>query len=221
MPRTFKPLEIVVYQDVLCAWCYVADQRLESIRREFGDLLRWRFRPFALRLSDAAPRPRELRDWLAELERARKEPEAANITTDLWLGCDQPRSSIPALAAVEAAALQGPDARQQLLRTLQRAALENGINVTRSDTALEIAASAGLDMNRFVPAWRSEQTRRLIEQEHRLARSRGVRGVPTLIIGRRWKLSGLRETSEYREHILACLQKRGYGDESPSGHALH
>ncbi|MGA9522029.1 MAG: DsbA family protein [Myxococcaceae bacterium] len=221
MPRSFKPLEIIVYQDVLCAWCYVADQRLETIRREFGDMLRWRFRPFALRLSDSAPRPRELRDWLAELERARKEPEGANITTDLWLGCDQPRSSIPALAAIEAAALQSADARQLLLRTMHRAALENGINITRPDTALEIASSIGLDMNRFVPAWKSEQTRRLIVQEHRLARSRGVRGVPTLIIGGRWKLSGLRAVSEYREHILTCLQKRGHGDESPSGHAVH
>ncbi len=221
MPRSFKPLEIIVYQDVLCAWCYVADLRLESIRREFGDVLRWRFRPFALRLSDSAPRPREQRDWLRELERVRKEPEAANISNELWIGHDQPRSSVPALAALEAASLQGPEARHLLARTMQRAALENAINVTRANNAIELASSVGLDMNRFVPAFESEQTRQLIVQEHRLATSRGVRGVPTLIIGRRWKLSGLREIPEYREHILSCLQKHGHGDESPSGHAVH
>jgi hypothetical protein len=31
--------------------------------------------------------------------------------------------------------------------------------------------------------------------------------VPTLVIGGRWMVCGLREVSEYREHILACLGK--------------
>lgn len=221
MHRSPSPFVIVVYQDVLCAWSYVAESRLENLRREFGDAIRWRFRPFPLRLKESAPHPREQREWVRDIERARAEPEGANLSTDLWLGGDLPRSSLPALAALEAAALQGNEARHQLTRAMRRAALEQGLNVTRPDIAMELAWSIGLDMDRFVPAMKSDQTKRLILQERSLATSRGVSGVPALVIGGRWLLSGLRDVGEYRDHIRACMQRRDHGGESPSGHAVH
>lgn len=207
-----KSLEIVVYQDVLCSWCYVADARLELLRREFGDQLRWSHRPYALRLKDAVPSQRELHDWLSELERARKEPEGQPLSKELWMSMDPPRSSIPALAALESARLQSSEARTQLARSMQRAALELGLNVTRPDVTLELASSLGLDMNRFVAAWQSPTTEKLIREEHRMATERGVKGVPTLVIGGRWMLSGLRTVKEYREHIVTCLQRYERGE---------
>jgi predicted DsbA family dithiol-disulfide isomerase len=90
---------------------------------------------------------------------------------------------------------------------MQRAALEQGVNVSRTDVVFELASRVGLAMNDFSAAFHSEETRRLILDEHRLAASRGVRGVPTLVIGGRWMICGLRDLSEYREHILACLGK--------------
>ena len=76
-------------------------------------------------------------------------------------------------------------------------------------------------MDRFIPAMRSDQTRRLILHERKVATSRGILGVPALVIGGRWLLSGLRDVAEYREHISACMQKRDLGSRSPSGHAVH
>jgi predicted DsbA family dithiol-disulfide isomerase len=62
-------------------------------------------------------------------------------------------------------------------------------------------------MGPFSAAYHSEDTRKLILDEHQLAASRGVRGVPTLVISGRWMVCGLREVSEYREHILTCIGK--------------
>ena len=204
-----KPLQITVYQDVLCSWCYLADLRLETLKHEFGDIIRWRVRPYPLRVHDKRPTEKELRGLSQEVQRAQEEPEPAArlLTTELWRGGDAPRSSIPALAALEAARLQSPSARTQLARMMQRAALEQGINVTRTDVIFELASRAGLDMGPFSVAYQSEDTRKLILEEHELASSRGVRGVPTLVIAGRWMVCGLREVSEYREHILACLGK--------------
>lgn len=212
-PRPIKPIEVVLYQDVLCAWCYLADARLEGLRKELGERVRWRVRPYALRIEDALPTEQERHEWLAEVARAREEPEplARLITGELWLSRDAPRSSLPALTALEAARLQGAQARQQLARSMQHMALEQGVNVTRTDVVFELAAHVGLDMNRFEAAWRSPQTHRLVMQEHRIAATRGVRGVPSLVIGGRWMVSGLRDVSEYREHILDCLVKREQG----------
>jgi predicted DsbA family dithiol-disulfide isomerase len=204
-----KPLQITVYQDVLCAWCYLADLRLETLRREFGDTVRWRVRPYPLRIQDTLPTERELRGLSEEVARAQGEPDSAArlLSTDLWLGGDPPRSSLPGLAALEAARLQGPQARTFLARAMQRAALEQGVNVSRTDVVFELASRVGLAMNNFAAAYHSEETRRLILDEHRLAAGRGVRGVPTLIIAGRWMVCGLRDVSEYREHILTCMGK--------------
>ncbi|QSQ21003.1 DsbA family protein [Pyxidicoccus parkwayensis] len=209
MKTLHKPLQIIVYQDVLCAWCYLADARLDVLRQEFGEALRWSVRPYPLRLQDALPTEREKRGLVEEVQRAQREadPAARLLSTDLWLGGDPPRTSVPALAALEAARLQGPQARAFLAKSMQRAALEQGINVSRTDVVFELASRVGLAMNEFSAAFRSEETQRLILDEHRDAANRGVRGVPTLVIGGRWMLCGLREISEYREHILACLGK--------------
>ena len=90
---------------------------------------------------------------------------------------------------------------------MQRAALEQGVNVTRTDVVFELASRVGLAMNHFSAAYHSEETRKLILDEHPLASSRGVRGVPTLVIAGRWMVCGLRDVAEYREHILTCMGK--------------
>ena len=210
MSRPFRPLEIVVYQDVLCAWCYVAEVRLDAVRRELGDSVRWRLRPYPLRVREAVPSQKEIAAAVAELQRARLEPEGARLSTELWTGADPPRSSVIALAALEAARLQGRDERAALSRAMQHTALEQGVNVTRTDVVLEIASGLRLDMNRFATAFESPRTRDLVLEEHRLAVGRGVKGVPTLVIGNRWMICGLKEVGEYRENILECVRKNAF-----------
>jgi predicted DsbA family dithiol-disulfide isomerase len=221
MNRSQKPLEVLVYQDVLCAWCYVADTRLDVLRMEFGDALRWKTRPYPLRIHDALPTEKELAECVEEIRRAKEEPEGFKLAAELWTDGDPPRSSVPALAALEAAGLQGSPARILLARAMQRAALESGINVTRSDVVFELASQVGLDMNRFSAAFQAPETKRLILEEHKLAGNRGVKGVPALVLGGKWMVSGLREISEYREHIIDCLKKHTLAHIRSTDHSLH
>ena len=158
---------------------------------------------------------------MKDLSAAREEPEGSALSDSLWTAGDPPRSSVPALAALEAARLQGGGARNALAKALQRAALEQGVNVTRTDVVFELAAQVGLEMNRFSAAFQSPETRRLILEEHRLARDRGVRGVPTVVIGGRWMICGLREVAEYRDHILGCLYKVERERFAGPDHTLH
>ncbi len=207
MTRLRRPLTVYFYRDLLCTWCHVAAARLASVRAEFGDLIDWRVRPFPMKVEEAVPTERELRGWMDGLRRARREPEGKALAGEIWTSNDPPRSSIAPLAAVEAAQLQGQAAADRLAQALGRAGLEQGLNITRSDVVLELASGLGLEMNRFTAAWQSPQTRRLILEEHRLASARGISRVPTLVIGGRWMLSGLKSASEYRQHLLDCLQK--------------
>jgi predicted DsbA family dithiol-disulfide isomerase len=207
MSRSQKQLQISVYQDVLCPWSYLADLRLQQLHRELGDGVRFLIRPYPLRPMESLPTAEEIASAVRDIEAARAEREGLLLCTDLWTSGDPPRSSLEPLTAIEAAKLQGEPARLRLLHSLRRAALEQGLNITRSDVVFELAARAGLQMNRFAAAFDSPQTRRLIREEHRLARARGVRRAPTLVIANRWMISGLREVQEYRELILACMGK--------------
>jgi predicted DsbA family dithiol-disulfide isomerase len=197
------------------------DRRLAVLEAELGDAIRLVPRPYALRARDVPPTQKELGDVLKEIARAQKEHDGAEIRPDLWVGDDLPRSSFPALVALEAARMQGATAHRTLAEHLKRAAIEQGVNVTRSDVIYELASRAGLQMNRFSAAFSSPETRRWIEDEHALAVERGVKGVPTLVIAGRWMISGLREVGEYREHILSCLgkfERAGGGTSEPLLH---
>jgi predicted DsbA family dithiol-disulfide isomerase len=204
-----EPLSALLYFDVFCAWSYLAEARLAPLREELRDVVRFRTRPFPLRLKETPPTAREREVLVKGIRRASLEPEGARLSTALWTDGDPPRSSIPALAALEAARMQGTGARARLRRAMQRAALEQGVNVSRPDVVLELAARLGLEMNRFSAAFFSPETRRLILEEHRFASQRGVRGAPTLVLGGKWMMSGLRTTAEYREQILLCEAKAG------------
>lgn len=205
--RPVRPFEITLHQDVLCPWSYLADLRLEALRQEFGPLLSWKSRPFPMRLGDDSPTRRERGRYLTEIHRAREErdPAASALSFELWSGGDAPRSSLPALIALEAVREQAPTARPRLARLLQRAALEQGINVSRTDVLFELVHQLGLDTARFERAYRAPARRQHILREHAHASARGVRRVPTVVIDGRWMIPGLRELAEYRELILSCL----------------
>ena len=203
MSRAPKQSQVVVYQDVLCPWSWLAELRLSQLQRELAAVLRFVPRPYPLRPMESLPSEDEIARAVKDLAAAARERESLPLRSDLWTSGDPPRSSIEPLAALEAARLPQAE-RLQLQTRLRHAALEQGLNVTRPDIVLELAERAGLQMN--AAAFGSSQTRRLIREEYRLARGRGVRRVPTLVIGNRWMISGLRETG-YRRLLLACVGK--------------
>jgi predicted DsbA family dithiol-disulfide isomerase len=216
-----RSVEVWLYQDLLCAWSYVASARIAALSRDFGDAVRWRIRPYPLRLAERVPSAAEISSSIRDIEMARREPEGRRLSPDLWTSGDAPDSRISPLIALEAAGLQGPSAHSVFSEALRRAALEGGINVARPDVALELAGAAGLDMNRFAAAYHSPHTRRLILEEHRNAEERGIKRVPTLIIDRRWMISGLRDVSEYARHLRTCLAKLGLSTGGSSEQMLH
>jgi len=202
------PLELVLYHDVLCSWCYVADARFEYLRDEYGPLVRFRLRPYPLRPDTQIPDKKQRAVLARHFRRVAKEPEGSLVKPDLWTGRDPPASSIPALAALEAALSQGPGLQRELLVAMRRAAFHEGINVDRRDVQVELAAQVGLDTSRFLDQLDNPR----IEQEVVLAveeaEALGIRGVPALVIGGEWLMQGCRDLAEYRHVIDKYLSER-------------
>jgi predicted DsbA family dithiol-disulfide isomerase len=201
-------VELVLYHDVLCSWCYLADARLDYLRDEYGPALRWSLRPYPLRPENQIPNKKERSVLARHFRRVAREREGKGVKPDLWTGQDPPASSVPPLVALEAALPQGPHLQRELLKAMRRAAFFEGINVARRDVQLELASRIRLDVALFVESLEDPQLEQQVYDVGDEAESLGIKGVPALVIGGEWLMQGCRELAEYRQVIDKYLRER-------------
>jgi len=201
-------VDLVLYHDVLCTWCYVADARLEYLRDEYGPMLRWKLRPYPLRPDNQIPDKKQRSVLARHYRRLAREQEGKGVKPDLWTGQDPPASSVPPLVALEAALPQGADLQRELLKAMRRAAFTQGINVSRRDVQLELASRVGIDLGRFVEQLDDPRLEQDVNDAVEEAEALGIKGVPALVIGGEWLMQGCRELGEYRQVIDKYLRER-------------
>jgi predicted DsbA family dithiol-disulfide isomerase len=201
-------VEVVLYHDVLCSWCYLADARLAHLRDEYGPLLDLRLRPYPLRPDGQLPDKKERAVLARHFRRLAREPEGRGVKADLWTGEDPPASSLEPLLALEAALAQGPALQRSLLEAMRRKAFFEGINVARRDVQLELAAQVGLDVASFARRLDDPRLPQDVNDSVQEAEALEIRGVPALVIGGEWLMQGCRELPEYRRVIEKFLRER-------------
>jgi predicted DsbA family dithiol-disulfide isomerase len=190
----------VLYEDPLSPWCLVAERRILAVLDEFpGTFSPPVHEPFPFRVE---PRPfsRRERTRLARWTReAAREPEAAGVRPDLWLSPDPPLSTVPVLAALEAARAQGAGCEAALRSAVRQAAFFAGVNVARRDVLIELAEKAGLDLSRFAGALAGPTAEQRVREALEGALDRGIEAAPALVVGDEWLVAGPRGEDEYRE----------------------
>jgi predicted DsbA family dithiol-disulfide isomerase len=201
-------VELVLYHDVLCSWCFVADARLEYLRDEYGPMVRWKLRPYPLRPDHQLPDKKQRAVHARHFRRLAREVEGKGVKADLWTGQDPPSSSLPPLVALEAALAQGPEMQRALLRAMRRKAFAEGINVARRDVQVELAARVGLDVSRFIEKLEDPRLEASVNDSVDEAEELGIKGVPALVIGGEWLMQGCRDLSEYRQVIDKYMRER-------------
>ena len=201
-------VELVLYHDVLCSWCYVGDARLSYLRDEYGPLVRWRLRPYPLRPENQLPDKKQRAVLARHFRRVAREEEGKGVKADLWTGQDPPSSSLPPLVALEAALPQGPHMQRALLEAMRRKAFIEGINVARRDVQVELAAQVGIDVSRFLERLDDPRLSQDVNDSVDEAEALGIKGVPALVIGGEWLMQGCRDLSEYRQVIDKYLRER-------------
>ena len=203
------PVELVLYGDVVSPWCWLAEKRIAASAKVLdGFFAPIRHVPFPLRPEPRAPSPVERRSCAREVRKAAKQPDGSALTADLWTTGDAPAWSLPALVALAAARLQGPEWERALREKLREAALVAGLNVSRHDVLIEVAERIGLQMSRFVAALHAPATERAVLEEYQEALANGVEKVPSLVIGDEWLVCGAREGREYLDILRKYLETR-------------
>lgn len=201
-------MPLVLYDDPLSPWCLVAERRVRAALEELQFAFALQLEPFPLRAEPRALTPRERGALVRAARKAAREPEAAGTTPDLWLGRDPPHTTLPALAAVVAARLQGAAREAALRDALRDAALYRGLDATRRDVLLELATAAGLDVARFDAALSAPATERRVLETFDEALAMGVQAAPALVVGDEWLVAGPRTAAEYRRVLQRYASAR-------------
>ncbi|MFI7574490.1 DsbA family protein [Micromonospora sp. NPDC049497] len=200
-------MEIEIYADVVCPWCYIGKRRLEQALESYDGEVTVRYRPFQLDPSPV-PEPRPLVDALADKfggrDRARQMfGHVTEVAAGVGLKLDFDRAlaanTFDAHRLVSWATDQGRAA--DMVDTLYRAHFTAGVDVGSREALAALATEIGLDgaeARRFLD---SDERVAEVREELAAARQLGVTSVPTFVLAGRYAVTGAQEP----ETLLAAL----------------
>jgi len=206
-------MEIEIWSDIACPWCYVGKRRFEAAlaRFEHADETTVTWRSFEL--DPSAPRERSGEG-------------AAHLAEKYGMSVEQARASQAGLAAT--AAGEGIEMRfdiQRMGRTfdahrlvhlgaehgvqdavkerLMRAYFSEGALMSDPETLVELAGEAGLDRDEVRSTLSSDRFADEVRGDEREARRLGISAVPTFVADRAIGVSG----AQPAEQLLAFLRE--------------
>ncbi|MCM0674240.1 DsbA family oxidoreductase [Micromonospora phytophila] len=200
-------MEIEIYADVVCPWCYIGKRRLEQALASYDGEVTIRYRPFQLDPSPVAE-PRPLVDALAAKFGGRERAEqmfghVTEVAAGVGLKLDFHRAlaanTFDAHRLVSWATDQGR--AEELVEALYRAHFTDGVDVGSRDELARLAADVGLD---------GAEARRFLDSDERVAdlsaalttaRQIGVTSVPAFVLAGKYAVTGAQEP----ETLLAAL----------------
>lgn len=200
-------MEIEVYADVACPWCYVGKRRLDQALAVYDDPVTLRYRPFQLDPSPV-PAPRPLLEALGAkfggVARARQMAEhvsgvAAQVGLTLNFDRAVAANTFDAHRLIRFADDRGQAA--EMIEALFRAHFTNGVDIGSRPALASVAATVGLDETEVRDLLDSDAGVTELRQELAAARSLGVTSVPTFVLAGKYAISGAQEPAT----LLAAL----------------
>ncbi|CCH22142.1 DsbA family oxidoreductase [Micromonospora lupini] len=200
-------MEIEIYADVVCPWCYLGKRRLDEAIARYDGEVTVRYRPFQLDPSPVSE-PRPVIDALAEKfggpERARQmvaRVVQAAAGDGLRLEYDRAvaANTFDAHRLVAYATEHGRTA--EMVEALYQAHFTEGVDLGSREALAAVAGGIGLDAadaRRFLDS--DERTAELAA-DLAAARDLGITSVPTFVLAGKYAVSGAQET----ETLLAAL----------------
>ncbi len=208
-------LDVDIVSDVVCPWCIIGYRQLEIALSNLGVGAYVRWHPFELNPS-MPPQGQELREHIAEKYGSSAEDSAkarARITAlGEELGFTFAFSDASRIYnTFDAHRLLGWAATQNLQHPLKMALFEtyftHGRNVSDFAVLADAAEAAGLDKARALEFLQRGDLAQATRGHLNEWVSRGITGVPAIILGRRYLLTGAQGVEGYGRAIQQCLSE--------------
>jgi predicted DsbA family dithiol-disulfide isomerase len=201
-----RRIELIVYSDFLCPWCYNAAVRLRRLAAEADGAVELEWRSYLLR---PHPVPRDLERFRAYTQswlRPAAEPDSG--TFRVWEGAAGPPShSVPPHLVAKAAARCGRAAGERMHARLLHAYFAENRDITDAATLRALWAELDLPADGFAAAADPALLREVVDQ-HNEALELGIGGVPAVRpAGGDGALIGAQSLDAYRHWVrrLAAL----------------
>jgi predicted DsbA family dithiol-disulfide isomerase len=191
-------VEIDIYSDVVCPWCYIGKRRFENAVARFDGDVTVRYRPFQLDPSTPSD-GRPLLEWLAPKfggeERVRQitahtTSVAAEEGIELRFGDAIIANTFDAHRLIWFA---GDEHGSTVSEALHRAHFTDGRDIASRSVLASIAAEAGLDESKVRAFLDSDagvaEVRASIAEAHQL----GITSVPTFVLAGKYAVTGAQD----------------------------
>ena len=206
-------MEIEIYADVVCPWCFIGKRRLEKALESYPGDVTVRYRPFQLDPSPV-PRPEPTIEALARKfggpERARKITEqttqtAARDGLELNFAKSLTANTFDAHRLVRLADQVGKS--EELVEALYQAHFVDGVDVGSHAELARLAGTVGLDEAEAKAYLDSGEGTDELRAALAEARALGVTAVPMFVFAGKYGVSGAQEPATLLE-VLAEVEQR-------------
>jgi predicted DsbA family dithiol-disulfide isomerase len=215
-------MQVEIWSDVVCPWCYLGKRRFERALESFGhrDEVTVVYRSFELDPSA----PRDVSTPTVELlagrygmtaqqaEDAQRQMVQRAAQDGLEFRMDELRSGSTrdAHRLLQLARAHGRQA--ELVERLHRAYFTEQGSVFDHPSLTELAVDAGLDRDDVLKVLASDEYGDAVDADEALARSLGANGVPFFVIDRRYGISGAQPLE-----IMTQTLDRAWADAAAEG----
>ncbi len=214
-------MEIEIWSDIACPWCYIGKRRFEAALTQFEhrDEVRVTWRSFEL--DPAAPDEREGEraarlaekygitvDRAREMERQMTET-AAGEGLDFRFDLARSGSTFDAHRLVHLAAEHG--VQDAMKERLLRAYFGEGELMSDPDTLARLAGEVGIDEDSVRQMLASDRFAEEVRADERTAHGFGISAVPTFVVDRSFGVSGA-----HPPEALLELLREGWARRAPA-----
>ncbi len=199
-------IKIDVVSDVVCPWCYIGKRRLEkAIHQLNGEVeVELEFHPFELN-PDMPKEGRNQKEYLTDkfggADRFKQlTGHVSKIAAEEGLKFDYNNQHISpntrdAHRIIRLAKEEG--VQPAVKESFMKAYFEEGIDLTKRENLIDVAAKAGLNAARVSSLLNSDEGLAEVELEEKINYQRGISGVPYYIINNKYGVSGAQPTEVF------------------------
>ena len=194
-------MQIDIFSDTICPWCYIGKRRLERAlaeRPQEDVTIRWR----AFQLNPDMPAEGMDRQTYLDVkfggrenaDRVYNAVKQAGAEEDLPFRFDRIVRTPNTLESHRLLRFAAERKRQDaLLEKLFEAYFEQGRDIGSHEVLTELAVDVGLDGSEVKAFLESDEGREEAAAEDQMARRHGIQGVPTFIFNGRYAVSGAQQ----------------------------
>ncbi|MHB9111040.1 MAG: DsbA family oxidoreductase [Thermoleophilia bacterium] len=203
-------IELIVYSDPYCTWCWGSEPVLRKIQEVYGDQVRLVYRMGGLvedtvRFKDPLNRigGPGMHKQVAEHWRQAATRHGMPVDADAFIDfANEFRSTWPACIAYKAAELQDPELARKYLRRLREGAAAEHMPIHRLEVQADLAEEVGLDRRRLLADMDNGSAEQAFQDDLQLCRDNEVTGFPSYEV----HVSGGEEVAMFGYHNFSTFE---------------